>query len=264
MPEGHTLHRLARRQRADLVGSTIRSTSPQGRFASGAALVDGRTNTGVEAVGKHLFHRYEDRTVHIHLGLFGRFRRVTGDDPPDPSPETRWIVSVDGVEWRLSGPTACEIMDPGAEDALRARIGPDPLAGDDPTAFHERLGRTRRRIGQVLLDQSVVAGIGNVYRAEILFLTGIDPRRPSSGLTEAERTAIWETASDQLAAGERAGRILTVDPADVGVTRRDRVPKGERVYVYGREGLPCRRCGTAVATDDAGGRAIWWCPDCQG
>ena len=180
-----------------------------------------------------------------------------------PSPQTRWLVSVGDVEWRLSGPTACEVIDPDTEAALRDRIGPDPLAGDDPAAFHDRLGRTRRPVGQVLLDQSVVAGIGNVYRAEVLFLAGIDPTRPASSLSPAERSVVWETTLRQLRAGERSGRIVTVDPVDVGVRSRDRVPKGERVYVYGRAGLPCRRCGSAIRTEVSGGRPIAWCPDCQ-
>jgi endonuclease-8 len=264
MPEGHTLHRLARRQRRDLVGHTVAASSPQGRFAGGAALVDGRPSTGVEALGKHLFHRFEDLTVHVHLGLFGRFRRVSGDDPPPPSEHTRWILATDAVAWRLSGPTACEVIDPDAESALRGRIGPDPLAGDDPGPFFDRVARTRRPIGRVLADQAVVAGIGNVYRAEILFLAGVDPRRPAGELSEAEVEAIWGITAEQLAAGERSGRIVTVDPADVDAPSRSTVPKGERVYAYKRDGLPCRRCGTPIVSEDAGGRPIWWCPTCQG
>lgn len=267
MPEGHTLHRLARRQRRDLVGRTVAASSPQGRFASGAELVDGRPSTGVEALGKHLFHRFEGLTVHVHLGLFGRFRRVarTVDaDPPAPSEHTRWILATEEVEWRLSGPTACEVIDPDTESALRDRIGPDPLAGDDPGPFFERLSRTRRPIGRVLLDQAVVAGIGNVYRAEILFLAGVDPRRPASDLGDEEVAAIWDITADQLAAGERSGRIVTVDPGDVDAPSRSKVPKGERVYAYQREGLPCRRCGSPIVSEEAGGRPIWWCPSCQG
>jgi endonuclease-8 len=263
MPEGHTLHRLARRQRRDLVGRELASCSPQGRFAAGARLVDGRPSTGVEALGKHLFHRFDDLTVHVHLGLFGRFRRVAGDEPPPPSENTRWVVATDEVAWRLSGPTACEVIDPDAEAALRDRIGPDPLAGDDPGPFFDRLTRTRRPIGRLLLDQAVVAGIGNVYRAEILFLAGIDPRRPSDRLTGEERDRIWAITVDQLAAGERSGRIVTVDPADVDAPSRSKVPAGERVYAYKRDGLPCRRCGTPIVSEDAGGRPIWWCPSCQ-
>lgn len=264
MPEGHTIHRLARRQHRDLVGRVLESTSPQGRFAAGAELVDGRPATGVEALGKHLFHRFDDLTVHVHLGLFGRFRRVMGEDPPPPSEQTRWILATEEVEWRLSGPTVCEVIDPDTESALRARIGPDPLAGDDPGPFVDRLSRTRRPIGRVLLDQAVIAGVGNVYRAEILFLAGVDPRRPADDLTNDEAATIWDIAAEQLAAGERSGRIVTVLPADVDVPSLSMVPRGERVYAYKRDGLPCRRCGTPIVSDDAGGRSIWWCPACQG
>ncbi len=263
MPEGHTLHRLARRQRRDLVGQPVAASSPQGRFAAGADLVDGRPCTGVEALGKHLFLRFDDLTVHVHLGLFGRFRRVMGEDRPPPSEQTRWVLATEEVEWRLSGPTACEVIDPDTESALRDRIGPDPLAGDDPGPFVDRLSRSRRPIGRVLLDQAVIAGVGNVYRAEILFLAGVDPRRPANDLTDDEVAAIWDITVDQLAAGERTGRIVTVDPGDVDAPSRAKVPKGERVYAYKRDGLPCRRCGTQIVAEEAGGRPIWWCPGCQ-
>jgi endonuclease-8 len=263
MPEGHTIHRIARRQRRDLAGRATTSSSPQGRFASGASRIDGAVLTGIDAIGKHLFHRFGDETVHVHLGLFGRFRRVLGDDPAPPSENTRWVLAGDGVEWRLSGPTACELLDPAAEEALRARLGPDPLSGDDATPFLDALGRTRRSIGDVLLDQSVIAGVGNVYRAEVLFVAGIDPRRPATELAADESRAVWEIAASQLAAGERAGRIVTVEPADVGVGRRADIPTGERLYVYKRDGRPCRRCGSAIASAESAGRSIWWCPGCQ-
>lgn len=263
MPEGHTIHRIARRQRRDLVGRAVASSSPQGRFDAGAGVVDGSACTGVDALGKHLFVRFGPRTVHVHLGLFGRFRRIPAQDASPPSGNTRWLVATEAVEWRLSGPTACEVMDPGSEEELRARLGPDPLAGDGPDAFVDRLDRTRRPIGHVLLDQAVIAGLGNVYRAETLFVAGIDPRRPSADLSDGERRRIWDVAAGQLAAGERAGRIVTVEPADVGVDRRSDVPRSERLYVYRRDGRPCRRCGSAIASAEAGGRTIWWCPGCQ-
>ena len=143
MPEGHTIHRLARRLRRDLGGRVVVSSSPQGRFSAGAAEVDGTELTGVDAAGKHLFLRFGDRTVHVHLGLFGRFRRVTGSEAAPPTENTRWVLGSDAIEWRLSGPMACELADPGTEDDIRSRLGPDPLAGDDGGAF--RTDRPRER-----------------------------------------------------------------------------------------------------------------------
>lgn len=264
MPEGHTIHRYARRHRDALAGRRLAVSSPQGRFAAGAARLDGRRLGDVEAYGKHLFYRWQGGdTLHVHLGLFGRFR-THRRNPPPPSDGTRLAMAGDGVVVYLSGPTACELIDPGDEDALRARLGPDPLVDpDDGEAFAAALSRRSIPIGAALLDQKIIAGVGNVYRAEVLFLAGIDPHRPSRRLAGDEVDRVWSTVAEQLRAGERSGRILTVVPADVGARRRRDVPRRERLYVYKRHGQSCRRCGHAIAQDELGGRTIWWCPRCQ-
>lgn len=264
MPEGHTIHRLARRQRADLVGERVAASSPQGRFAAGAARIDGSSCSATEAVGKHLLHVYDaDLVLHVHLGLVGRFRRFRGPDRPDPSDGTRLVLATDDVEWRLSGPMTCELIDPAQAEAIRASLGPDPLAGDDPTDFAARLRSTDRPVAAALLDQSIVAGIGNVYRAEVLFLAGIDPRRPASAVGDDDVRALWDLAVEQMAAGERLGRIVTVDPADVGVERVSDMDRDERLYVYKRAGELCHRCRTAISLVEVAGRKAWWCPTCQ-
>lgn len=264
MPEGHTLHRQARLQQRALGGRVVRAWSPQGRFADGAAVLDGHRLERVTAHGKHLFHTFEHVVLHVHLGLVGVFRLVTEADGPPPTAGTRLSLAADGVRVDLAGATTVELTTREGMRAVRARLGPDPLARrPDPSRFAAALARRRAPIGQVLLDQAVVAGIGNVYRAELLFLRGIHPDRPADRLTPAEVEGLWQETVTQLRHGLRLGRIVTVDPAEVGRSRRGALPDDLRLYVYKREGQPCRRCGTPIDSWLLGGRLTWACPRCQ-
>lgn len=266
MPEGHTIHRAARLQRGKLVGAAPSVTSPQGRFATGAARLDGIELTSIEAAGKHLFYGWASGEVlHVHLGLFGRFRTHRADAAPPPTDGTRLAMSTDEWVVYLSGPTACDLITPDEAAAIRERLGPDPLdSSKDPVdRIHARLSRRTIPIGQALLDQGIIAGLGNVYRAELLFLAGVDPMTPARRLQKDVVESVWALAVDELRAGERGGRIVTVRPEEVGVDRRREVPRGERTYVYKRRGEPCRRCGTPIRRADLAGRKIWWCPSCQ-
>jgi endonuclease-8 len=267
MPEGHTIHRHARRQREVLAGQSIATGSPQGRFSAGAKRLDGRTLETIEAHGKHLFYRWQGAgTLHVHLGLFGKFR-LYRSDPQPPSVNTRLTMEASGAIVYLAGPTVCELITPAEEEAIRARLGPDPLrngsAGRKREQFSANLARRRIPIGAALLDQRIVAGIGNVYRAEALFRTGIDPHVPANELSADASGALWSEAARLLKAGEKAGRIITVDLADVDARRRSDLGRDERLYVYGRQGEPCRRCGTPVAITQMANRSLWWCPRCQ-
>lgn len=264
MPEGHTLHRYARLHRQALAGRPLGVDSPQGRFAD-AGEIDGRVLETVEAYGKHLFYRFEGaRSLHVHLGLFGRFRRFRPARAPEPSPATRVRLTADGAVVHLSGPIACELVDDAAMEELLARLGPDPLRADaDPERAWAALRRRRAALGRALLDQAVVAGVGNVYRAEVLFRAGIHPDRPARELDRAEFDALWADLAALLRAGERSGRIVTVEPAHVGATTRARVADDARVYVYRRGGEPCRRCDATIASWTLGGRTVSACPVCQ-
>lgn len=259
MPEGHTIHRLARDHRRDLEGRHVAVTSPQGRFDGGAATLDGRLLLDVDAYGKHLFYRWAgpghatgdevDRTLHVHLGLVGVFRRHRGTGPA-PTPGTRLAMTTGAVTVHLAGPMTCELLDPPDEQALRARLGPDPLRRDAaPEAMWAALQRRRGPIGGALLDQSVVAGIGNAYRAEALFACAIDPLLPARELDRATFDRLWETLVSMLRVGVRTGRIATAGP--------------DERYVYRRTGEPCHRCGTAVTGSEVGGRTLYSCPVCQ-
>ena len=262
MPEGHTIHRLARRHRSLLRGHAVSASSPQGRFAEGAARLDGAVLLGTDAWGKHLFHDYGDDVLHVHLGLYGKFRDGAGT-PPAPRGALRLRLEGGGHWLDLRGPTACELLTAPEVEARTARLGPDPLRrGADVDRFLDRVGRSRAPAATLLLDQSVLAGVGNVYRAEVLFRAGISPWTPGRDVSRPVWQAVWEDLVVLLRAGVRAGRIVTTEPADrerpVG-----RVRRVDAYYVYGRAGLPCRRCGTPVQRDELAARSIAWCPVCQ-
>ena len=262
MPEGHSIHRLARRHRQLLVGHEVTTSSPQGRFVEGAASLDGRVLASTEAWGKHLFHRYDDLWLHVHLGLFGRFRDGRGE-PPEARGALRLRLVTDTAWADLRGPTACELMTDEDRAALIARLGPDPLRTDtEPTAAVERIARSRRTVGELLLDQSVLAGVGNVYRAEVLFRHGLDPWLPGRDVDPAAVEAMWHDLVELMDAGVRAGRIVTTEPDD-RERPHGRARRVDSHYVYGRGGQPCRRCGTVVRRAELGPRTIFWCPVCQ-
>lgn len=264
MPEGHAVHRLARAHTRLLTGRAVGATSPQGRFAAGAARVDGRVVAGVEARGKHLLYEFHDlpERLHVHLGIYGGFS--TGALPaPEPRGALRLRLTTDTAWLDLRGPAACELLTPDAVDRLLARLGPDPLhPGDCPEAAYRRIARSRAPIGTLLLDQSVLAGVGNIYRAEVLFLNGIAPQRPGTGVDAGEWEAIWRDLVRLMRSGVRAGRIVTTRPEHR--LRRSGAPsRADSFYVYGRAGLPCRVCSTPVSFGTLAARAISWCPHCQ-
>ncbi|MEO1056246.1 MAG: Fpg/Nei family DNA glycosylase, partial [Actinomycetota bacterium] len=239
-----------------------------------AARIDGAVLQRVEPYGKHLFYHWDTGEIgHVHLGLFGRFR--TGysapGDPAAPTGAVRMRLSTTTDDRRvdrgevtidLSGPTVCSLDPPDARERVLARLGPDPLARNaNPAQMFDRIRRSQRPIADLLLDQAVVAGIGNVYRAEILFVVGIHPLRPGRDLDDAELHAIWATTSGMLAQGLRDGRIVTVDRAELGLAPGARRPRGEATYVYKRG--TCLRCGDAISTVEAGGRPCYYCPTDQ-
>ena len=264
VPEGHTLHRLAGEHTRLLSGYAITALSPQGRFAAGAARIDGRIVKTVDARGKHLLYGFEGLSdqLHVHLGLYGRFH--TGPFPaPEPRGALRLRMTTDAAWLDLRGPTACELLTPEAVRQLAARLGPDPLRPDaQPTLAYQRIARSQAPLGGLLLDQSVLAGVGNIYRAEILFRHGISPNRPGSELDEKLWEAIWRDLVKLMRSGVRTGRIVTTLPQ-----HRDRsrgIPsRADSFYVYQRANLPCRICGTPIRSGTLAGRSVYWCPRCQ-
>jgi endonuclease-8 len=263
VPEGHTIHRLAKDHASLLVGQPVGMASPQGRFDQGAGILSGRVCERLHPNGKHLWYAFEgDLLLHVHLGLYGKWTQGSG-----PAPHPRGALRlrmVSGQTWLdLRGPTACEVHTPEDRDRVLQRLGPDPLRKDaDPDRAWHRISRSRVALGQLLMDQTVVAGVGNVYRAEVLFRAGLSPFTPGNQLGRASWEALWEDIGTLMRAGVRANRIVTTAPED----REHRSGKARRTdahYVYRRAGLPCRRCGTEIRTQVMAGRNLFWCPQDQ-
>jgi endonuclease-8 len=281
MPEGHTIHRLAADHRERFGGRAVLASSPQGKFSDSAALIDGQVLAGTEAHGKHLFLGFRgfraaatgasdepDGTdwVHIHLGLIGKV--TFGEGPPPPAAGTVRLRLANGAHWAdLRGPAACELITGPEKRAIHDRLGPDPLRPDgDAAGVWRRLSRSRISVAALLLDQKVIAGVGNVYRAEVLFRHGVDPFLPGRELPRERWDAMWADLVTLMREGVRTNRIDTVRPEHTPEAM-GRPPRkddhGGEVYVYRRTGQPCLVCGTGIRTRPLAARNLFWCPVCQ-
>jgi len=263
MPEGPQVARYARLQNDILAGKRVRADSPNGRSEDVAAAIDGLRLAGITAVGKHLLYDFgRERYLHVHLGRFGNF-----DDGPMPLPAVSGILRFrlfTTKHWfELRGAIAIELFDRAMREALEARIGPNPLDPDaDPLRAYAKIVRSRSPLGLLLMDQSIVGGIGNIYRSEVLFLNGVHPLRAGSTLERKTWRAMWKDLARLMKDGALHGRIVTTAPAErerkTGAVRR-----GDRFYVYRRDGLPCRRCGTLIEAAVLGNRNVFFCPHDQ-
>ncbi|MGC4109267.1 MAG: zinc finger domain-containing protein [Nocardioides sp.] len=272
MPEGHTLHRLATALTDAFAGRPVRVSSPQGRFATEAAQLDGSVLVVAESAGKHLFVDFDaDRVVHVHLGLIGSFD-VHTEVPEVPAPvgqvRLRLVAAGDHPAYAdLRGATQCDLVTSARREEIVAKLGPDPLRPDaDPGRAWGRISRSPRAIGDLLMDQAVLAGVGNVYRAEVLFRHRIHPLRPGRTLRSGQWQSMWSDLVELMAEGVRTGRIDTVRPEHTpeAMGRAPRVDDhGGEVYVYRRTGQPCLVCGTTIRTAVLVGRNLFWCPQCQ-
>jgi endonuclease-8 len=263
VPEGHTLHRLARLHQKRFGRTPVIVSSPQGRFEEAAKAVSGRVLRKADAYGKHLFHHYDGgAVVHVHLGLYGSF---TEQPLPMPLPVGMVRMRMIGTEYGtdLRGPTTCQVIDEGGVDDVIARLGPDPLRRNaDPSSAWNRISKSRRMIGALLMDQAVIAGIGNVYRNELLFRHGVDPHRPGTQVSAAEFDDAWTDLVELMNVGLRRGKIIAVRPEhDHGAPSYG--PDRPRTYVYRRAGEACRVCGTPIRTEVLEARNLFWCPTCQ-
>jgi endonuclease-8 len=245
-------------------------SSPQGRFSADAERIDGAVLERLEAHGKHLFYEWSTGEIgHVHLGLFGKYRVRRTADSPEPIGQVRMRLQTEPDDERseyvtvdLAGPTACTVDPPSVRRDILARLGPDPIRrGSRPDAMIERIQRSSRGIGDLLMDQSVVAGIGNVYRAEALFVTGIHPLRPGTDLDPAELEALWATVQGMLRQGVKDGRIVTVSRDDLGIGPNVRIPRREATYAYKRD--RCLLCGDEIRRIEIANRTCYFCPTHQ-
>ena len=258
MPEGHLLHRLARDQ-AELAGHVVAVTSPQGRFAAGAATLDGRRLAAVEAYGKHLFHRFDGDVggLHTHLGMQGKWVRLVGDRPPRPQVRVR--LATPAVAWDLIAPATCEVLAGAGWDQLVASLGPDPLeAGAGEERAWKAVTAFGGTVGAALLDQAVIAGVGNVLRAEALFRAGVHPSMPAATVDRDAFHRIWAALVELMAQSVENGRIIS---APLPAAERATVAEADGRMVYKQ--AACRVCGTPVETSELAGRTAYACPRCQ-
>lgn len=322
MPEGHSVHRIAKQFDRLFVGFRPELTSPQGRFAAGAAALSGRELLDARAVGKQLFLGFEDEAwMRVHLGIYGAwdFARantredvldVPGEDvidadgedslasigaprktrlgqtqmrmgeetrsrdaaeeswsfPPEPVGQVRVRLLTETASADLRGPTVCEVLNADEVQAVLDRLGPDPATDSSAEAearFVQRAQKKRTPIGLVLMDQSVIAGIGNVYRAELLFRARINPHTPANELSFEQLHALWLDWAYLLDIGITVGQMITRDGLEGKEYAKALRYRASRHWVYKREGLPCLRCETNIALELMANRKLYWCPGCQ-
>lgn len=279
MPEGHVIHRLADELAVAFAGRDVRVTSPQGRFAAAAELLDGTTLRTADAYGKHLLIDFGPASpaepvgslspgpfVHIHLGLIGKLRWVR-PGPVEGADTLRLRIETDEHAAELRGPQTCALIGPGEVTGLLAGLGPDPLRADaDPARAWQRVHRSGRSIASLLMDQGVAAGVGNIYRAEVLYRQRIHPDTPGNALSARAWQRVWADLVELMPLGVRHGRIDTVRPEHTpeAMGREPRVDRhGGEVYVYRRAGQPCLVCGREVRVREFEGRNLYWCAKCQ-
>ena len=271
MPEGHTVHRLANAFFAEFTGHAVAASSPQGRFAAGAERLDGRVLETAQAYGKQMFLGFSEGVwLRVHLGLYGMWRffgpglegigrrRHKGDEsfPPGPRGAVRLRLLTGGHVADLSGPTLCAVVSRAEMAAAVAGFGDDPLRDDaDPARAYAKVHASRSALGLLLMRQDIVAGIGNIYRAEMLFRARVDPHRPGRDLSAATWEVLWSDISAMLRDGVRTGRIITTGDAKL----KHRASN----YVAHRAGKPCLVCGNPVLAEPMAGRTLYWCAHCQ-
>jgi len=269
MPEGDTIFRAARTLHRALAGQVV--TQFETAYAPVARVHDdtpvtGRTIDAVESRGKHLVMRFSgDLALRTHMRMHGSWHIYRpGERWQRPRAAMRVLVGTAtfvavGFDVPDAELTRTSALDAGAV----GRLGPDLLANafDAPDALRRLRARGDAPIAEALLDQRVMAGIGNEFKSEALFEGGVDPFAPVGTISDERLAALIAIARRQLAANVREGSM----PRARGRRTTGRMAPEEGVWVYGRGGRPCRRCGTPIASakQGVGARLTYWCPTCQ-
>ncbi len=319
MPEGHSVHRIARQFGLHFVGKRVAASSPQGRFAAGAQQLDGHEMTQALAVGKQMFLEFDhDLWLRVHLGMYGAWdfagditadatmasasgrmgqtnqrgtvvgafedslssigaprrarlrmaeqENLTTSDgafPPEPIGAVRVRLLTDATCADLRGPTACDVLTPDEVQTVIAKLGPDPLVDTGRKAEDRFVATVRTKptpICLLLMDQSVVSGIGNVYRAELLFRARLNPHIPGRNLAEETVRALWKDWKKLLTIGVQTGQMMTMSGLSRKAYDGAMASRSDRHWVYHRTGEPCRVCGTPIVMEEIGARKLYWCP----
>lgn len=277
MPEGDTIFRSAARMRDALEGKTVTrfdSTVPQVRSLVPQRLV-GQVVAAVEPKGKHLLHRFEPSglVLHTHMRMTGTWRVHRGGARwSQPAHLAKVVIGVEGAEAVAFAVPVVELLsaDQAASHPVLTALGPDPLA-PVPFDLAEALRRLDARgddpIGVAILNQRVMAGVGNVYANEVLFIHGLHPWTRVGDIDPATREALLTTAATLLRANVAHGRSnrITTRPAAEVARRTRRTGTDDALWVYGHGDRPCPRCGTTIEVDRLGdhARITYWCPRCQ-
>lgn len=256
MPEGDTVHLAATRMHTALAGRVVRRSDFRvPRFAtsdvSGASIVD------VVARGKHLLTRFDTGlTLHTHFKMEGSWHLYRPGERRRGGPEHDVRVVLETEPWTAVGYRLAivELLRTGDESEIVGHLGPDVLGPDwdEKDALRRLEASGERPIGDVLLDQSVIAGPGNVYKSEVCFLRGVHPETPVRDVRDL--AGLVGLLKRLMEVNRTTGSQITT-----GIAR-----PGEKQWVYGRGGRPCRRCGTLISRSAAPGeRVTYWCPTCQ-
>lgn len=298
MPEGNEIHRWAERHNAAFAGRRMNVLPGPGHRFHDAHLVDGKKLMRVHAVGKHLGYEFENGLIlHVHLGRFGDWTEGLGP-LPEPRGALRAVLQRarsgrrsklgtrqpgnlsyrkdDGtqpfppaeVDWiELRGPTDCSVFDPEKWQKLLARLGPDPLGEDarghdNPRHFVDAVLASRKSIAELLMDQEVLSGVGNIYRAEILFLHRVNPFTPGEEMDPKVLKTMWKDLIPLLKDGMLDRRIVCTKRVH-RPSKKQPAQRGEEHYVYRRQGKPCFVCGQRILHRDLAGRTLFWCPGDQ-
>ena len=257
MPEGDTVWRTAQRLDKALSGQTL--TTSDFRVPQLAELdLTGQRVEQTVSRGKHLLTRLPELTIHTHLKMEGSWHIYRPGSPwRSPAFQARVVLANDtwqAVGFRLG---AVDVVERSAEHTLVGHLGPDLLGPDWSLdgAVRRLTTDPGRGIGEALLDQRNLAGIGNLYKAEVCFLLGVNPFTPIGQIDVLPQLV------------DKARRLLLLNRERAEQTTTGDLRRGQRVWVFGRRGLPCRRCGTTIRavapSADGSDRSTYWCPRCQ-
>ena len=257
MPEGHTIHRAAMDHHKVLAGDKLTVQSPQGRFAEGAQHLSGKLCIAVEAFGKHLIYRFEaGDSLHIHLGLFGKIRKHKLPlKEPRGAVRVRLISDTHVID--INGPSICEVLNIEALMKLTARVGPDVLRSDaNPDLAFKKISKSKSSIGSLVMNQSVMAGIGNIYRTEILWRQAVHPETLGKNIDRQTFDRIWNDAKALLTLGVKHNAIITKRGAG-----RFKSKYRENFNIFAKESCP--DCKGEIRRLEINGRRAFVCEICQ-
>jgi endonuclease-8 len=240
-----------------MAGQKLMICSPQGRFTEGASRLSGQLCNAVEAFGKHLIYHFNSGdALHVHLGLFGRIRKhkLPLSDPRG-AVRVRLIGDTHAID--INGPTICTVLCGDEFVKLTQRLGPDVLRSDaNPDLAFKKISNSKTQIGRLIMDQSVMSGIGNIYRSEILWRQSVHPETPGRAISRQTFDRIWEDARELLNIGVKHNAIITVEGARPSKSRYR-----ERVNIFSKSTCPV--CKEPIRRFEISGRRVFVCEKCQ-